>query len=521
MRPALSAIICLLLCGACTATSPPFQPTSDSTAALPSIAQVEERSAAAVLYTVSTGWPPLMSSPEAVAGGEYQNSMTLTAPANGFGWAVYGLNAREQAPTGLQLELPILSGSAYIALADYSTGRWELLELPESGTVQVPLTAANLKPTGMGTFRVYLALLAYAGAVLSCNTMQLDVAKSDVHWTSYVVDDEGYSGVELKLLTSEAGASYLFYINEHKPDLKYAQCPSGLPTTAEAWEIMGMTHPELTSPAKAPLDAQLVGGRPTVLWTYEMQGVDKLMLSWPEAALPAHWWDWHNSLIDVSGPFRPRVSLCDVNGAPVIAFSREFTGTQLAYVSVNSLDQATVTLADIAFYDGESPVLLALPDRLLICVLRGIGLELAVSGDLHPLGPNDWQVTGGHSSFEQDTQYELRLDGSGGLQLYANGWFCRFAGLNPQTKDWAVSRVIVGNALGVADGRPVIVGGRYQQVVCAWATRPDPQSGADWVYSLVEDQIDAGYFAVAEIEGQPVAAYMDRHSGTVKFAYME
>ena len=103
------------------------------------------------------------------AGAEVGSSLILIAPEDGICWAIWQLGD-ESPPACIDLDLTVpLGNQAYIALADYTRGSWEI-QGPVFASRVLPLDPLrHISPTG----NVYVALILFDGAAATALQLSL------------------------------------------------------------------------------------------------------------------------------------------------------------------------------------------------------------------------------------------------------------------------------------------------------------------------------------------------------------
>ena len=196
----------------------------------------------------------LKSGSAAVDGTELELFSTLQDPS----WGIWQLTPGNAELVNVQALLSIPAGSeAWVAVANYTSGRWEISG-PTESSLTLPLNdAAHLSPSG----NAHVAVIA-AGAD-SLNVVRLVLATDRVGWQYTIYDDSALAGIEPQPL-EVGGRPAIAYLKSLALDLTqiwfaYSSSVEGI--DPGDWSHVLVYQADLAT----SLDAAIVNGNPAIV----------------------------------------------------------------------------------------------------------------------------------------------------------------------------------------------------------------------------------------------------------------
>lgn len=279
-------------------------PAADSLPALP----IDRGSSIAVNTQINGADFLMKSGSAAVDGTELELFSTLQDPS----WGIWQLTPGNAQLVNVQALLTIPAGSeAWIAVANYSTGRWEISG-PTESSMSVDLSdEENLSAAG----NAHVAVIAAGGD--SLNVVMLVLATDRVGWQYTVYDDNINSGVEPVVLEVEGrpAVAYMRTPPVGDPELRFAFSSSSLGIDQTDWTSVRVYQGKL----ELKLDAAIVSGHPAIVC--RETDPERLLYFRSDTANGQFASDWPSPVtVDDAAGTGSNPSLVESGGKPAIAF---------------------------------------------------------------------------------------------------------------------------------------------------------------------------------------------------------
>ncbi|MCB1187929.1 hypothetical protein KDL29_12245 [bacterium] len=321
------------------------------------------------------------------------NELELFSTAQSPSWGIWKLNGGTDALKEVQLLLDISAGNhAYVAVADYSTGRWSFSGPHESG-VTIPLEDASHRSVNGDT---YIAVLAAGGSQL--NVVRLIMSVDRTGWQVVTVDARSGTGRESSILEVDGKPAIAYRRAKGGPDydLLFAYSDTELGIDPDDWEYT-VVHDGAA--AGASISTAIIAGHPAI--AYHESSAGELIYVRSTDALGRTESNWQDRVVvDTDGEVGREASMAVINGNPAIAYY-DFSNDSLKYARSStelgdqSGDWTTVRTVDSTSPTGRYPVLATVNGNPAIAYQDTEGNSINYKRSLGPngSGPADWNST--------------------------------------------------------------------------------------------------------------------------------
>jgi hypothetical protein len=437
----------------------------------------------------------------------------------------------------------VLPGNSFhIALADYSTGRWEF-SAPLDETTQLTLNdSRHRSPAG----NCYVAVLASGGDSASIDRLEFTV--DALGWQVRTVDSELHVGFynSLAIINGHPAIAYQAEDALDEGDLKYVRSSGSTGAAAGDWNSFVLVDtPGQTGYSPSLLE---VAGHPAICYHDETSESLKYVRSTSASGdSPV---DWSEIIVvDNDGMVGNDTSMAIVDGNPAISHYRDISGTEghLKYArsttptGTNAADWSQIVTVDSSARVGWHSSLVVVDGNPAISYYDLTNDVLKYARSTTPSGGElaDWsqivvadsdQYTGNYSSMAV-------VDGQPAISYYErSGDDLRFIRSTTSTgamaADWSQKVTVhdTGNvgeytSLAVISGMPAISyydvdnsSLRYIRSInatgedaAAWPVQPE----------TVDDSGNVGASTcLVEIGGRPAISYYDYTNGDLKYAIL-
>jgi len=544
MRIFAIVLLSALLVAGCGVLAPDGSRTAPQTGLGPEVGtplvfppQPATRDAADVHYATVTGNSPYNMSANCVV---HDDTLVITGSAGKYAWAYYAMPSNGYDLTNLDVKLQVSGTKAYVGLSDYLRGSWVFGPQVASGTLTLKPTAANVSPDGY----VMVAVVAYDFTVVTLQ--ELTISRNEPAWQKSIVDDTGFTGEAVKLLSGTAdGKPMLAYIDDYSDSVIMAHSPSAAPVATADWTTFVLSSGLDQLKFEKPLQAKIIDGKPAIV-CYE-RTVDQLICKYASVAVPSSSNDFYERVVNSAfDPQQDSFSLDGIDGQIGFAISQPMQGLKLQRITASSFSVQPWSSSIIFPVNGNAPALARINGMLAACAyyswsdimyLRAVAAE--------PAGYDDWvmQLWGG-MGWSQGGRLQLAAVPYGNYEVPAVAWATPssklpgidWSGLSyryathatPGVNDWVANAVesspgVDSFELAVIGGRPALVYHSQAEhyVMFAWAKGAAPTVPLDWQYSVIDYLAECPYVSLAEIGGAPAVAYMDGSAGVLWYARMQ
>ena len=388
----LLVLAALLLCGCGTSAAGKAAPAGETpqslSASLPELPQGRQ---ASEQFDNSVDGAQFhdKSANAAVSGDELE----LFSTQQSASWGIWQLSGGEDALVEVQLLLDVSAGNqAYIAVADYASGRWQFSGPHDSG-VTLPLEDASHRSAAGDS---YIAVLAAEGSQL--NVVRLIMSVERTGWQVVTVDARAGTGRESSILEVDGKPAIAYRRAKGGPDydLLFAYSDTELGIDPDDWEH---TVVHSGAAAGAAISTAIIAGHPAI--AYHESAAGELIYVRSSDALGRTEGNWQaRVVVDTDGEVGRDASMAVINGYPAIAYY-DFTNDSLKYarssteLGEQASDWTTVRTVDSASPTGTYPVLATVNGNPAIAYQDTEGNSISYKRSLGPngSGPADWNTT--------------------------------------------------------------------------------------------------------------------------------